>query len=360
LEDSIRVSEVYPAHRVGLQIQVPRPNKFVRAGIPLARPQKKVMFEVVSENDPDFSKVILKDIATGTVAEIIPSCGAILHAFTVLNNGSALNVIDGYESAGDFKENVTAKGFKSCKLSPFACRIKNASYTFDEKKYTSEKFLLNGSALHGLLYDAVFTVTTTWGNEKSAGVILQHQYTGSDKGYPFKYTCTVTYELKTGNALTITTAITNDDEGLMPIQDGWHPYFGFGGNIDDLLLEFQSKELVEFDAALIPTGKLLPYQEYGALKKIGTAEFDNCFTVNFAECAPLCVLRDKEKKLQLEIQPDKNYPYLQIYTPPHRKSIAIENLSAVPDAFNNGIGLKVLAPGTTESFSTTYTITSLP
>jgi aldose 1-epimerase len=318
------------------------------------------MFEVVSENDPDFNKVILKDIATGTVAEIIPSCGAILHAFTVFNNGSPLNVIDGYESAEDFKNNVTAKGFKSCKLSPFACRINNATYTFAEKKYTIEKFLLNGSALHGLLYDAVFTVTATWANEKSAGVSLQHQYTRSDKGYPFKYTCTVTYELKNDNALTITTAITNNDEGLIPVQDGWHPYFSFGGHIDDLQLEFQSKELVEFDAALIPTGKLLPYQEYGALKKIGAAEFDNCFTVNFAECQPLCVLRDPVKKIQLAIYPDKSYPYLQIYTPPHRKSIAIENLSAVPDAFNNNMGLKVLAPGTTESFITTYTITSLP
>ncbi|GAB2829685.1 aldose 1-epimerase [Ferruginibacter profundus] len=318
------------------------------------------MFDVVTITEAGFDKIILKEAATGTRVEIIPSCGAILNAFTVAANGGFINVIDGFENEADFKTNVEAKGFKSSKLSPFACRIDKATYTFGEKNYAIEKFLLNGSALHGLLYDVVFTVTATWASEKSAGVSLQHQYTGSDKGYPFKYSCTVTYELKNDNALTITTAVTNNDEGLIPIQDGWHPYFTFGGSINELQLEFQSKEIVEFDAALIPTGTLHPYQEYGALKKIGTAEFDNCFTVNFAECQPLCVLRDPEKKLQLAIYPAATYPYLQIYTPPHRKSIAIENLSAAPDAFNNGMGLKVLAPGATESFITTYTITSLP
>lgn len=318
------------------------------------------MFDARFESDTDFDKVILKDIATKTSVEIIPSCGAILHAFTVFNNGNPLNVIDGYESAIDFKNNVTAKGFKSCKLSPFACRIKNASYHFGEKNYTIEKFLLNGSALHGLLYDAVFAITKTWANENAAGVGLQYQYDGSDKGYPFKYTCAITYELKKDNALTIITTITNNDEGLIPIQDGWHPYFSFGGSINDLQLEFQSKEMLEFNTELIPTGKLLPYQEFGALKKIGLAEFDNCFTLNFAECQPLCVLRDTAQKLQLEIYPDNTYPYLQIYTAPHRKSIAIENLSAAPDAFNNGMGLLVLTPGSSTGFTTKYKITSLP
>ena len=318
------------------------------------------MFEAKFVNGTDFDKIILKDETANTSVEIIPSCGAILHAFKILNNGAVLNLVDSYTSATDFKNNVTAYGFKSCKLSPFACRIKNATYNFGEKNYTVKKFLLNGSALHGLLYDAVFDVTKTWADEKSTGVLLQHQYTATGNGYPFKYTCAISYELKKDNALTLTTTITNNDEGLIPIQDGWHPYFSFGGSINDLQLEFQSKEMVEFDAALIPTGKLLPYQEFGALKKIGVEELDNCFTINFAECQPMCVLRDAEKKLQLEIYPDKTYPYLQIYTPPHRNSIAIENLSAAPDAFNNGMGLKVLLPGEPASFITTYKITCLP
>ena len=37
---------------------------------------------------------------------------------------------------------------------------------------------------------------------------------------------------------------------------------------------------------------------------------------------------------------------------PDRKSIAIENLSSAPDAFNNKIGLVVLGPDDSQAFST--------
>jgi aldose 1-epimerase len=317
------------------------------------------MFEATLKNDTDFNKVVLKDSTTNTTVEILPACGAMLHAFTVFNNGELINVIDGYDNEADFKNNLTGKGFKGSKLSPFVCRLKNGRYNFGQKEYTTNKFFLDKHAIHGLIYDAAFTVINKWDGEKSAGVTLSYQYTATDNGYPFKYTCSVTYELKKENALTITTSITNNDEGIIPMQDGWHPYFTFGGSINDLQFEFQSKEIVEFDSGLVPTGKLIPYEEFGSLKKIGTTELDNCFAVNFAECQPMCVLRDATKKIQIEIHPDKTYPYLQIYTPPHRNSIAIENLSGAPDAFNNGMGVTVLTPGETASFTTMYKITSL-
>jgi aldose 1-epimerase len=317
------------------------------------------LFSATAITDTDFEKIVLKDVTTNTTVEILPACGGMLHAFTVINNGSVLNVIDGYDSEADFKTNLTSKGFKGSKLSPFVCRLKDGQYHFGQQWYTTSKFFLEKHAIHGLIYDAAFTVTNKWADEKSAGVTLSYQYTATDNGYPFKYTCAVTYELKKENALTVTTTITNNDEGIIPMQDGWHPYFTFGGSINDLQFEFQSKEIVEFDSGLLPTGKLIPYEEFGSLKKIGTTELDNCFTVNFAECQPMCVLRDVTKKLQIEIHPDKMYPYLQIYTPPHRNSIAIENLSGAPDAFNNGMGVTVLTPGETASFTTMYKITSL-
>jgi aldose 1-epimerase len=317
------------------------------------------LFSTTAITDNNFEKIILTDSITNTTAEILPACGAMLHAFTVFNNGELVNVIDGYDNETDFKTNLTSKGFKGSKLSPFVCRLKNAQYHFGQQDYTVDKFLLGQHAIHGLIFDAAFTVTQQWANEKSAGVTMEHQYTGAANGYPFKYTCAVTYELKKDNALTITTSITNNDEGVIPMQDGWHPYFTFGGSINDLQFEFQSKAIVEFDSDLLPTGKLIPYEEFGSLKKLGATQLDNCFTVNFAECQPMCVLRDATKKLQIEIHPDKSYPYLQIYTPPHRNSIAIENLSGAPDAFNNGMGVTVLTPGETINFTTMYKITSL-
>lgn len=317
------------------------------------------MFSVTITNEGDALKAVLKNTATSTVAEILPSCGAILHAFSVQHDGRALNVIDGYDNAGDFKDNCTSKGFKSCKLSPFVCRLKRGWYSFGQSTYHIHKFYLGENALHGLLYDAVFIVTDQYADETKASVTMKHEYRAEDMGYPFNYDCLVTYELTEANSLSIITEIINKDEGIIPVSDGWHPYFTLGGKIDDLQLEFQSKAIIAFDEQLIPTGNALPYQEFGALKKIGETFFDNCFVLDQTECQPLCVLRDVGRHIQIEIHPGSAYPYLQIYTPDHRRSIAIENLSAAPDAFNNGMGLITLAPGTSTSFKTKYKITTL-
>ncbi len=317
------------------------------------------MFSASAKIENGFDKIVLCDEQSKTRVEVVPACGAVLHSFSIVYNGNDLNIIDNYSSAGDFKNNVAGQGFKSCKLSPFACRIQNAAYDFAGVTYQIEKYRDKGHALHGLLFDAVFTIVSQQADEEKSSVTLLYKYPGWDKGYPFKYDCIITYTLSKDNSLNIETEIINKDEGLIPVQDGWHPYFSFGGSIDELQLEFQSKEEVEFNDALIPTGKLLKYEAFSSLKQITDTIFDNCYTLNFYECQPLCVLRDAVKNIQLEIHTGDSYPYLNIYTPSHRKSIAIENLSAVPNAFNNGMGLVTLAPGSSVVFKTMYKITSL-
>ncbi len=317
------------------------------------------MFSIRFSSRQEFDIVTLTDESSKTKVDIIPSCGALLHAFTVLQNEIEINVVSGHKNRQEFDESFEATGFKSAKLSPFVCRLKNGSYEFGEKKYRIEKFYLGENAIHGLLYDKPFTILSQQSNAENASLELWYAYRGEDAGYPFHYDCKVTYSLSAGNRLSIRTDIINKDAGIIPVADGWHPYFSFGKKIDECQLEFQSKEMLEFDAALIPTGKLLPYQEFGSIKTIGNQFFDNCFTVNFAECQPMLVFRDPAAKLQLEISPDKSYPYLQIYTPPQRESIAFENLSAAPDAFNNGMGLITLKKDQSASFTTTYQLRSL-
>jgi aldose 1-epimerase len=45
------------------------------------------------------------------------------------------------------------------------------------------------------------------------------------------------------------------------------------------------------------------------------------------------------------------YNFLQVYTPPHRNTIAIEPMTCLADAFNNKKGLIILKPSETASFS---------
>lgn len=284
--------------------------------------------------------------------------GALLNKFCKENQGEIINVIDGFESVDEATKHIKY-AFKSAKLSPFVCRIKNATYHFGEADYKLTKYTVNDNALHGLVFDQLFSIIDTVCTDEYAKVTLQHVYDNPSEGFPFRYRCEVEYCLKKDCTLCIKTSITNIDEQLMPIADGWHPYFTLGDPIDVCKLEFQSKEKLEFNEELIPTGASTPYQEFGSLKDIGDARFDNCFTVNFAECQPMVVLRNPLKKIQVEIHPSAQYPYLQIFTPSHRNSIAIENLSAAPDALNNYEGLHVLEPHEQVSFATKFIIKSL-
>ena len=314
------------------------------------------MFSLEKKHEDGFDKIILKDDVTGTYAVILPGCGAVLHSFVVLTNGEAVNVIDSYNSADDFKKNAESKGFLGAKLSPFVCRLNHGKYQFAGQKYKFKNFYLGKHALHGLLYNKAFTVTDEAANDAECFATMKYDYRGEDPGYPFNYDCKVTWQLENDNKLSVTTECINKDDGLIVIQDGWHPYFNLHAPVDELQLEFQSKEMVEFNSELLPTGNLIPYSEFGSLKEIGSTAFDNCFTLNTDSCQPLCVLRNPAKKIEIELHPAKSYPYLQIYIPPHRNNIAIENISGAPNAFNNGMGFITLEPRASAVFKATYKI----
>jgi aldose 1-epimerase len=83
---------------------------------------------------------------------------------------------------------------------------------------------------------------------------------------------------------------------------------------------------------------------------IGTTQLDNGYLLDKNNSD--CILEND--LYTLIVKPDKNYPYLQLYTPPHRKSIAIENLSAAPDSLNNKMGLYLLQPQEQWTLTTAY------
>ncbi len=56
------------------------------------------MYSIITKTENGFDKIILKDETAGTFAEVIPSCSAILHAFTVIKDEKEFNVIDSYQS----------------------------------------------------------------------------------------------------------------------------------------------------------------------------------------------------------------------------------------------------------------------
>ncbi len=289
--------------------------------------------------------------------EILPGCGAILNKWEVNIHGKKMNVIDGYDSIEDFEQNCESKGFRSSKLSPYVCRIPdNGKYIYGNKEYQIGKFDLNGSSLHGLIYNMPFEVSFEETTEDTAMVALSYYYDGWDPGYPFPYFIEVIYYLLANNTVKVCTNIINEHSTTIPIADGWHPYFNLGKPVDELYLEMASDVMVVFDDRLIPTGALKPEARFEFLHSLEGLELDNCFLLRNPLLGPACSLVNTEDKIALTVTPDEFYQYLQLYTPSHRNSIAIENLTSAPNAFNNQMGLILLPAEDQFQLTTTYQV----
>lgn len=286
---------------------------------------------------------------------ILPKCGGILNQWLF----NTIDIIDGYEHTEDFMENCENKGFRSVKLSPYVCRIQKDGYSLNGVQYPIGKYKLNGLSIHGLLYNEVFTVKDSFIGSKGATVILEHHYNGNDEGYPFAYEMLVNYTLDKNNELTIATKFTNKSTETIPVADGWHPYFKIGDKVDELKMKLNTNRMVVFDGSLIPTGELNSYEKFATSELIGNTELDNCFTVADIDNPLVGTITNEASGIKIEISNFENYPYFQIYTPPHRQSIAFENLSASPDAFNNKMGLKMLQPNETVQFTCGYKVAKL-
>lgn len=297
----------------------------------------------------------LTDHQNGSYADILPSHGALLHAFTVTAHGQPLNIIDGYADAASLDRQL-ATSYKSSKLSPFVCRIPEGKWEWQGEQLEFEKKFMDGSAIHGLLYNKAFRVVDQFTDDHQASLRLKYHYRKDDRGYPFEYICEVVYSLHPSNVLQVETKVFNADECPIPVADGWHPYFTLGAAIDDCELTIASDSMLEFNDKLIPTGKMIydPSLRNGGL--LGNRFLDNCFQLEQTDGEPVCIFSNPARGIQLHFFASRNYPFLQIYTPDHRRSIAIENLSGAPDCFNNGIGVTVLNPRQTETFTLWYKV----
>jgi len=305
-------------------------------------------FEIEIAPLSHFELVRLIDKSSKTVIEIATK-GALLNSWQVMDHSKSLEIVEGNDFSkgwGDFENN----GFRGGKMSPFSCRIENGQYTFEDKTYTIEKFYHEKHALHGILYDALFSVELSETDDQGAYLHLKYHYEATDKGFPFAYNVLIKWHLLKNNVVTAETIITNLSDSTIPMMDGWHPYFKLEASVNDTFIELKANGKIEYDEMLLPTGKILDENEFTISKKIGALHLDNCYTVDAS--ANTCVLENE--KYKLIVQPLMNYPYLQLYIPADRKSIAIENLSGIPNCFNNKIGLQLMKPHQNWELKTSY------
>lgn len=276
-------------------------------------------------------------------------------------------------------------------LAPFANRVANGTYTFFGKAYhlpRNECTDVRCDALHGFLFNRSLRVVDSTTSATGASLTLGYSFDGaSTPGWPFHADVNVTYALFTVGTpahtrlrITIRALNTNTDGSALPWTTSWHPYFAVS-DVATTKVAFDTcgggawRHLLSGPGAprvgdLIPTGLSDAWTTFDGTTPIGGSEtrptyFDDEFTTTLPgsarpeECADGITQRiiDGNETTVLTGE-HMQFRAWQIFTGAKEgwgwDAIALEPMSGLADAFNNGAGLTVLMPG--EAFEGSFSV----
>lgn len=259
-----------------------------------------------------------------------------------LNQGGRLDqlILNGYRILAELDASTYKNNYASAILFPFANRIKNGKYVFNNSNY---KLDCNeegkDNAIHGLVYNKIFECVNSTLNSNFGSVTLRYSDEGKSSGFPFKYSIELTYKLSE-SGISLAVNILNNDKNPFPFTLGWHPYFE-SKDLKNSCLIFKSNIAFQVDEHQIPTSEVafnetMPFQLKDKILDTGYKLEDN-------------LIEFLTPEYQLKIKSTSSENYLQIYTPCGSNSIAIEPMTGAADNFNNKIGLQTLRPNDTYS-----------
>ena len=298
------------------------------------------MFEIKSINYDEFEALRLINGETGEYLEILKDFGAGLNDLRLKNRrGELVSFIDGYRSQDEIiHDHYTA--FKGSKLSPYPNRVFNGQYEFAEVKYQLPINEVEGhNSLHAFLHNKAFEVIDSNAAHESAVLTLGFAYKGTEQGFPFPYQISIKYQFD-ASGFSVTTALRNIGVTELPLGDGWHPYFKFD-HVDEVRLCLGNLKRISSNFGNT-IGGLHGFEHEQA---IGAIRLDDCFEVNGDKHQ--ITLVEGSTGFSFDIWQESatdQYKYLQIYTPDHRNSIAVEPVTCPPDGLNTKIGVIILQP----------------
>ena len=187
-------------------------------------------------------------------------------------NGELADVVCGYD---DPRALEASEGYIGALIGRFGNRIGGAAFECEGKSYTLFANN-NGNHLHG---GRIGFDRRTWRVEPRDGdepqLILSLTSPDGEEGYPGTVHVTVTYTLRSDNALVLHYEATTDK--TTPINLTNHAYFNLAGyahgTILDHVLCLDADTYLQTDEALIPTGVKVPVQgtpfDFRTPKKVG-------------------------------------------------------------------------------------------
>jgi aldose 1-epimerase len=215
-----------------------------------------------------------------------------------------------------------------------------------------------GNAAHGLVQDVIFRVDAAAPSAVTISTTVPHQ-----PGYPFAVGLSLTYQL-TDNGIEVHNRVTNECDQPAPVCLGVHPYLRVGDvPTDHLTVCVDAGTYFLVDKQLIPTverrvgGTAVDLRD--GLPIAGTA-LNHCYGhVRVIDGRGRHRIEAADGRA-VELWTDESFGYVQVYICPRfpridgtghpgriGHAVAIEPMTAPPDAFNSGVGLRWLAPSET-------------
>lgn len=292
------------------------------------------------------------EISSGTLRAVVTEVGAGLRSLTV----------DGTELLDTYAADEMPHGGRGQVLIPWPGRIANGEYTFEG---THTQAPINepptNSAIHGLVRWLNWRVASQEVDRITLELTLHPQ-----PGYPFTLHVQETYALEM-DRLAVTTTARNIGSAPLPYGVGHHPYFTVGTDlVDSDTLTVPANAYLRTNENSIPVPPPVSVQgsEYDFRQghAIGQTKLDTGYTdLAFADGWGRVTFAAPSGGRRVVLAFDASHQFVQIFTGDHlkeaerrRRGLAIEPYTCAPNAFNNGLGLRVIQPG--ESFASTFTI----
>lgn len=237
-------------------------------------------------------------------------------------------------------------------LAPWPNRVRDGRWTLDgepQQLDLTEPAL--GNASHGLLRNTAYRVVEQSPDAVTLGALIPPQH-----GWPFTLDTRVRYALEP-DGLTVTHEATNLGSRPAPWAVGAHPYFRIGETpVEQLTLTLDRPQYLHLDDRLIPVevrsvaGTAFDLRQPRLMDEVdvNVAYGDTEAFIGRSDAAWL----QTSDGSQLALWLDEEFAWIQVYTPrafpgaaAPGLAVAIEPMTAAPDALNSGRGLTWLAPG---------------
>ena len=209
-----------------------------------------------------------------------------------------------------------------------------------------------GHAIHGLLSTTRYEVTSRGARHVTLAADID-----PCPGYPFHLSTRVSYEL-VPDGMWVRHRIHNDGAQAAPVAVGSHPYLRVGDvAVEDLTVTLPAARALTLDEGHIPTGSLDvdgTALDLRAGKRVGDAVPHASYAdVEVADGVVTHSLSAPDGRV-LDLVADPDFAYVHFYVtddfPAERgrtSAVAIEPMTAPPNALRSGEGLRWLEPAQT-------------